>query len=368
MQLQFRKQLIPWAMAGMRAALGPVLITGAACQWNGLALAAIVVVALVSDIYDGVLARRWQCDTSAVRLFDSMADTVFYLCTAIALWLQRPMLWHTYAAPLITLLTLEAVRFAFDLHKFGKPSSYHSWLAKSWGLTLAIAVIAVFAQGWISPLVPLALWTGIACDLEGLAMSIVLPVWRKDIKTLRAAWRLRCELAAEATPGDAAGHREPNLLRIAGVAALLACALPLPLFAVEAGQAAYVSGTSSTLAKGAIGSLDTTSPATLIFRAAGTGAGGELDIPWTSIRNFQYTTEVARHLGVLPAIAVGLVRRRERKHFFSITYVDASNAPQAAVFEVPKREPRGLLAILRARAPQACGKTPLHVCGGFIPD
>jgi TonB family protein len=44
---------------------GPVLIAGAVCSWNGFALAGIVIAALVSDIWDGVLARRWRCDTAA---------------------------------------------------------------------------------------------------------------------------------------------------------------------------------------------------------------------------------------------------------------------------------------------------------------
>ena len=90
MRMNFGKQHIPWVMAAGRAALGPVLIAGAACSWNGFALAGMVVAALVSDIYDGVLARRWRCDTAGVRLFDSMADTVFYLCTAAALWVSEP--------------------------------------------------------------------------------------------------------------------------------------------------------------------------------------------------------------------------------------------------------------------------------------
>ena len=57
MHVNLRKQHIPWMMASARAALGPVLIAGAACSWNGFTLAGIVVGALVSDIYDGVLAR-----------------------------------------------------------------------------------------------------------------------------------------------------------------------------------------------------------------------------------------------------------------------------------------------------------------------
>jgi phosphatidylglycerophosphate synthase len=182
---------IPWAMGAVRAALGPILIAGAACSWNGVTLAGIVIAALVSDIYDGLLARRWACDTAGVRLFDSMADTVFYLCTAVALWIVQPELWRSYWGLLVGLLALEALRFAFDFAKFGRPASYDSYLAKTWGLVMAIAVIGSFVTRHSSVLVPVALCLGILCDLEGLAMSWVMPLWRKDVKTLREAWRFR---------------------------------------------------------------------------------------------------------------------------------------------------------------------------------
>jgi hypothetical protein len=89
---------------------------------------------------------------------------------------------------------LESVRFGFDLSKFGKAASYHSYLAKTWGLVMAIAVTGAFAMGRGNGLVPVAIGLGIACNLEGLAMSLVLPVWRRDVKWVGAAWRIRGEV------------------------------------------------------------------------------------------------------------------------------------------------------------------------------
>ncbi len=84
---------------------------------------------------------------------------------------------------------------------------------------------------------------------------------------------------------------------------------------------------------------------------------------YQNIRNFHYYTEVAHHLGVAPAIAVGLVKRRERKHFFTISYMDSSEVAQVMILEVPKNDPPVLLAILRTRAPQVC-KVVASSCGG----
>jgi len=103
----FRKQWIPWALATGRGVLGFVLIAGQRCNWNTFALAGIIVLALLSDIYDGVLARRWGCDTAGVRLFDSMADTLFYLCVGIALWIGQPQIWRTWGGLLAGLLAAE---------------------------------------------------------------------------------------------------------------------------------------------------------------------------------------------------------------------------------------------------------------------
>ena len=128
---------------------------------------------------------------------------------------------------------------------------------------------------------------------------------------------------------------------------LVAC---LPAVAVEGDQVMYVGGTSTQVKAGVVGTFDTSSETTLVFDYS----GSKLAIPYASIESFQYTQEVTRHLGVLPAIAIGMVAKRRHRHYFRISYRDPNNVAQAAVFEVPKRMPRTLQAILQARAPQTC--------------
>jgi CDP-diacylglycerol--glycerol-3-phosphate 3-phosphatidyltransferase len=185
------KERIPWLMAASRAALGPVVILGERARWNGVTLAVLVVTALLSDIFDGVLARRWKCDSAGVRLFDSMADIIFYTCCAIALWMRHPSVVRGLVAPIAAVVGLEALCLAVAFIKFGKLPSYHSYLAKIWGLVLASALVAAFAAkhpaGWLVA----ALALGTLSNLEGLAMSLIIPVWRQDVKTLAEAWRLR---------------------------------------------------------------------------------------------------------------------------------------------------------------------------------
>jgi hypothetical protein len=156
--------------------------------------------------------------------------------------------------------------------------------------------------------------------------------------------------------------------KIFGVTFVALTLFAAPAFAVNAGETAYTGGTIASIPVDTIGTLDMGVAEKLVFRskASGAAAAGEIDIPYAVITNFQYSTEVAHHIGVLPAIAVGLVKKRERKHFFTITYTDSAKGTQVAIFEVAKDEPKVLLLILRARAPQACGKVGVNFCGGTL--
>jgi CDP-diacylglycerol--glycerol-3-phosphate 3-phosphatidyltransferase len=188
------KETLPWAMVWLRVALCPVIVLGARHGWDGKWLGFIVLAALVDDIYDGVLARRWGCATERLRRADSTADTVFYLGVAAALWLRQEQLLRVNWKLLALLGVLELLRYGFDWLKFGKTASYHSYLAKAWGLVMGAAVIGVLSFGGPRWLVSVSLMIGIASDVEGLAMSLMLPRWRNDVKTLAFAWKLRGEM------------------------------------------------------------------------------------------------------------------------------------------------------------------------------
>jgi hypothetical protein len=127
--------------------------------------------------------------------------------------------------------------------------------------------------------------------------------------------------------------------------------LSLSAFALDDGHARYVGGTVPGVPAGIIGRLDTTSTTALTFEHA----GNKVEIPYTSIESYEYSRDVTRHLGVLPAIAVGLVKMRRHSHYFSISYRTETGGPaQIVVLEVPKDMPRTLRAILDTRAPGTC--------------
>ena len=142
------------------------------------------------------------------------------------------------------------------------------------------------------------------------------------------------------------------------VAFCLILVVCLPALAVEESQVMYVGGTAPAVTAGCVGRFDTTSDTALIFDCA----KDKLVIPYAAIQSFDYSKEVTRHLGVLPAIGVGLLKMRRHQHFFRISYLDPQGTAQAAIFEVPKHMPRILQAVLETRAPRLC--RPQVPCAG----
>jgi hypothetical protein len=128
-------------------------------------------------------------------------------------------------------------------------------------------------------------------------------------------------------------------------------AFSISAYAVKGKQVVYAGGTAPGIIAGSVGTLNTTSDVALIFGSS----AGTLQIPYGNIESFEYSREVARHLGVLPAIAVGLVKMRWHRHFFRISYRDQKGTIQVAVFEVSKQMPRTLRAVLQARVPRNPG-------------
>jgi CDP-diacylglycerol--glycerol-3-phosphate 3-phosphatidyltransferase len=83
------KLSIPASLVSFRAALGPGIIVMSLFGSSGLVLAACLVLALLSDIFDGVLARRSHIDTENLRRWDTRADTLFYAWSLSSFGIRR---------------------------------------------------------------------------------------------------------------------------------------------------------------------------------------------------------------------------------------------------------------------------------------
>jgi CDP-diacylglycerol--glycerol-3-phosphate 3-phosphatidyltransferase len=175
---------VPLLLTALRALLAPVVVLLALFNPDPRAFGICLGLGFLSDVFDGVIARKLGVATPNLRRLDSIADTVFYLGATFAVWHLYPLVILDHWGPLGVLVALELGRYVLDLAKFGREASYHMWSSKAWGIALFVAFFAVLVYGYTGALVAMPLYVGIVADVEGLAISMMLPQWKSDVPSL----------------------------------------------------------------------------------------------------------------------------------------------------------------------------------------
>lgn len=175
---------IPIALVVLRFLLGPALLGDAAdgqtSDWFVLGLVA----AFLSDILDGVIARRLGISTAQLRQADSWADLSFYSCIAASTWLVHPDVVLAFRIPLLLVLAAQVGLYGLSWLRFSQFPSYHTYTAKAWGITLFVATVSLFGFQTAGLGLWLAVIMGLINSLEEIAMTLVLPEWRHDVLSL----------------------------------------------------------------------------------------------------------------------------------------------------------------------------------------
>ena len=186
----------PLALTLLRAGLAPVVALLAVFYPSPAAFAACLIAAVISDYFDGVIARHLNIATANLRRLDSIADSLFYLSALFAAWWLYPQALAERLGPLAILIGLEILRYVFDYAKFRREASYHMWSSKLFGVALFLGFFSLLVFASDGLLVTLTIYVGIVSDIEGLAISFVLRDWRTDVPTIVHALRLRRRAAS----------------------------------------------------------------------------------------------------------------------------------------------------------------------------
>jgi phosphatidylglycerophosphate synthase len=184
-------KLAPVLLTGLRALLAPVVVLLSIYAPRKEAFAICLVAAFLSDIFDGIIARRLEVATPALRRLDSAADTLFYAACVFAAWRLYPAAITSRFLPLSILVALEALRYILDFAKFHREASYHMWSSKLWGIALFVGFFSLLVCGSQGLAVSIAIYLGIVADLEGVAISVILPRWQSDVPSFVHAMRVR---------------------------------------------------------------------------------------------------------------------------------------------------------------------------------
>lgn len=182
------KNYFPIALVGLRVVIALLLLWDGFDRQTEPFFVAAFVVAFLSDIFDGVLARRWGVSTAGLRQADSWADVCLYSCILVCFWRVYPNVAIAYRLPLLAIGLAQLLWLLVGLVKFGQPASFHTYSAKFWGITLGVAIVMLFGLGSAAGL-GLAIGVGILHSAEEIAMMLVLREWQHDVLSILHALR-----------------------------------------------------------------------------------------------------------------------------------------------------------------------------------
>ncbi|MDC7682832.1 CDP-alcohol phosphatidyltransferase family protein [Asticcacaulis sp. BYS171W] len=183
---------IPWWLIGFRLLAGPVMI--ALCLLNvphaSILCVGLLAVGVVSDIFDGVIARKLDCVTPALRVMDSRADVVFWLSVAVAVHLLHPALIGTTWVMIAVLGAMELSVHLISYVRFKREASTHHILSKLFTLGLWALLSQMFVTGQAGVFFWLILALGVVSQLEAALIMLTVPTWVCDVKSLKQARKL----------------------------------------------------------------------------------------------------------------------------------------------------------------------------------
>ena len=187
------KTKIPIALIYARLIIGFVILllsivnTGHYNIWA----VTLLTIGLLTDVFDGIIARRLNISTQRLRRMDSTIDVVFFVAVAAATYIQCTSFFKTNWLKLTILIASEALTYVVSFVKFRKEIATHSIGAKVWTLFLFATLVQIILQcqsGW---LFDTCFWLGIVTRVEIIAIILILKKWTNDVPTLCHAIQLR---------------------------------------------------------------------------------------------------------------------------------------------------------------------------------
>ena len=178
---------LPNALSLTRLLGSPLLIVFAWQGWT-VALVVWVVVLIVTEWLDGLLARVLHQESALGARLDTVADAAFYLSVLIALTIYNSQLVLDQAFWIAGAIISYWSSWIVSWIRFRRLPSYHTWLAKGAWLIIGVGTAALIAQ-WTPWLFRLSMLIVVLANIEAIAISLVSKQPRVDVPTLWHAWK-----------------------------------------------------------------------------------------------------------------------------------------------------------------------------------
>jgi len=180
------KRHLPFALTTLRLLLGPIALLCALSHASRLIYLPILLAGTFSDIFDGILARKFGVATPTLRRYDSVTDIIYFLFTLAVAWmLCRPVIAGNLWLVALMLLS-ETGCILICLIRFGKFPATHSYLAKFYHLCLLGCLIALLVFNTGSWAIVTVAVVALVTNSEIMAIHLLMNVPPVDVPSIFA--------------------------------------------------------------------------------------------------------------------------------------------------------------------------------------
>ena len=145
----------------------------------------LLAISFFTDVIDGFLARRFMVSSIMGARLDSLADDLTVLMGILGIFRFQPEFLQQELPWIIILIAMYLIQTTMALVRYGRVSSFHTYMAKGAAILQgSFLILLFFLPEW-----PLALFHFAAVftilDLtEEIILVLVLPEWESDVKGL----------------------------------------------------------------------------------------------------------------------------------------------------------------------------------------
>ena len=177
---------LPITLIYSRLAIGPTIILLSIKQVDNYKFIAVLLLSIgfLTDIFDGIIARRLNVSTQTLSRLDSTIDEIFFISFAVATYIQCPDFFRANFLKLTILFGSEGLTYLVSFLKFGKEIATHSIGAKIWSLLLFATLVQIILQCQSVALFNICFWVGLLTRLEITAIILTLKKWQNDVPTI----------------------------------------------------------------------------------------------------------------------------------------------------------------------------------------
>ncbi len=151
----------------------------------------LLTLGLLSDIFDGIIARKLNISTQRLRRLDSTIDQIFFIAVVVATYIQCPSFFINNKTLLIVLFTTEALTYLVSYIKFKKEIATHSIGAKVWTLLLFATLVEIMIKCESPIFFKGCFWIGMVTRIEIIAIIFILKTWTNDVPSIYHSLQLR---------------------------------------------------------------------------------------------------------------------------------------------------------------------------------